>query len=42
MQGDLAKDGRNLERTTAFDYRQLLTTFHELGFTSALPEPGSM
>ena len=41
LEGKLLKAGFQ-SAATAFDYRQLLTTFHELGFTSALPEPGSM
>ncbi len=39
--GKLLKPGFQ-SAATAFDYRELITTFHELGFTSALPEPGSM
>jgi hypothetical protein len=27
---------------TAFNHRELITTFHKLGYTSALPEPGSI
>ncbi len=41
LAGKLLKPGFQ-SAATAFNHRELLQTFHQLGFTSALPEPGSM
>lgn len=41
MEGKLLKPGFQ-SAATAFNHRELIATFHELGFTSALPEPGSV
>jgi NAD(P)-dependent dehydrogenase (short-subunit alcohol dehydrogenase family) len=41
LEGKLLKPGFQ-SVAKAFDYRQLIQTFNELGYTSALPEKGSM